>query len=190
MNVVSNDGSSPTRRAPKRRSTNVPATAVLCAVIMCSLTAAAQEPSAPSPDEVPPSAFTHHALYLEVLGAGLIASANYELRPWRPFSGRVGFFWGSGEHGDVYIVPVMAYWLHGQGPSKLEIGAGPTFFISRADVNHYNASLAVGYRYQPNTSGGMARIAWTPLFSLTHRPVDLGRHFLWEHFGFSFGATF
>lgn len=108
-----------------------------------------------------------NALYLELLGAGIVGSINYELRPVHNFSARVGI---APLDADAVHVPVMAFLLLGHGRSLLELGAGTTIQVTGEDRRVF-ITADIGYRYHPDTPGGLFRIAFTPIFTVDDRPV-------------------
>lgn len=129
------------------------------------------------------------AVYLELLGNGVLYTVNYDRRFTDDLTGRVGL----GVFGGV-AVPVMANYLLGEGRGRLELGAGVVLIgASDVDIGEVDpgeeeqdldwlaGTATVGYRYQPASGGFVFRIGLTPLFSL-HGGVP------W--LGVSFGRAF
>ncbi len=182
---------------PPQTMRNPPATSIMARWLACSTLGTlawigafpAHAQGAPVPCAVnEPRSW--HALYVEIAGAGVLGSLNYELRFVRQASVRTGFLWAPDQEHDIYIVPIMGFYLLGHGASKLEMGAGSTLAFGLQRGNHYLASVALGYRYQPDPSGEFFRISWTPLFSLDDKAVVLTRHVELGFWGASVGATF
>jgi hypothetical protein len=114
--------------------------------------------------------------YLEVGGAGLAISANYDARfnktrdGWGYRIGLGGFIAGGNR---VFTVPFQVNYLIGQHSSMLEVGAGTTFLSSTGDnkgktwefdkITGFVATGSIGYRYQPEHKGLNFRIAFVPI---------------------------
>ncbi len=114
--------------------------------------------------------------YLEVGGAGLAISANYDARfnkernGWGYRIGLGGFIAGGNR---VITVPFQVNYLIGQHSSMLEFGAGTTFLSSQGDnkgktwefdkITGFIATGSIGYRYQPEHKGINFRIAFVPI---------------------------
>ena len=115
-------------------------------------------------------------MFLEVGGAGLAISANYDSRfnaernGWGYRVGVGGFVSGGN---NVITVPFQVNYLMGEHSSMLEIGGGTTFLSSRGDnkgktwefdkVTGFIATGSIGYRYQPEHKGLSFRIAFVPI---------------------------
>ncbi len=114
------------------------------------------------------------SVYGEVLGNGLIFSANYDFRfaPKQNGLGMrvgLGFFGGSG--GGILTVPVGLNYLAGKGPHYFEAGFGYTYatFTSSEDFLNGSGSIlvpSVGYRYQALSSGFIGRVYISPLIGI------------------------
>jgi len=111
-----------------------------------------------------------NAVFVELLGQGVLLTANYErmLSTTTPHNValRVGFgywtWWGD----SGVIVPVDASYLLGIN-HKLELGIGYAIITGQASGNNLsNGAFAglIGYRYQPIDGGFIFRIGFTPLF--------------------------
>jgi hypothetical protein len=114
--------------------------------------------------------------YLEVGGAGLAISANYDSRfnktrdGWGYRIGLGGFIAGGN---NVVTVPFQINYLIGEHSSMFEVGAGTTFLSSRGDnkgktwefdkITGFIATGSIGYRYQPEHKGINFRIAFVPI---------------------------
>lgn len=116
-------------------------------------------------------------LFLEVGGAGLAISANYDARFHKERAGwgyRVGVgYFGSGGN-TVFTVPFQVNYLWGGKSSFLELGAGTTFLNSTGTnqgnskwefdkVTGFIGTATIGYRYQPRAKGLNFRIAFVPI---------------------------
>jgi hypothetical protein len=116
-------------------------------------------------------------LYLEVGGAGLAISGNYDARFKKERSGwgyRVGLgYFGSGGN-TVFTIPFQINYLIGEHDSKFELGAGTTFLNSTGTnvgnskwefdkVTGFIGTATIGYRYQPAHKGLNFRIAFVPI---------------------------
>lgn len=116
-------------------------------------------------------------LFLEVGGAGLAISANYDARFHKERAGwgyRVGVgYFGSGGN-TVFTVPFQVNYLLGNKSSFLELGAGTTFLNSTGTnqgnskwefdkVTGFIGTATIGYRYQPKSKGLNFRIAFVPI---------------------------
>jgi hypothetical protein len=135
------------------------------------------------PDELE---FTRHCIYFEGMGQGMLYSINYEYRYFECLSARVGYTsWDipsffifplvMGRTG-IQGFPLMANYLLGGGENFLELGVGAVilnvsfdgrevFFGSDFDgsgaITLYTATL--GFRMQPDESGLLFKVAFTPL---------------------------
>ncbi|MDH3650441.1 MAG: hypothetical protein OEQ53_12215 [Saprospiraceae bacterium] len=114
-----------------------------------------------------------NAFYVELLGNGLLFSANYDLRisQDRKWGARAGIgYIGSIDDGGVVTIPLMANHLLGKDGKYFEVGAGITYLSATADFFDDNVSDIVGtlsfmYRSQPIDSGFMWKIGLTPVLA-------------------------
>ncbi|MBN1620031.1 hypothetical protein JW890_04855 [candidate division WOR-3 bacterium] len=145
--------------------------------------------------------FSKNAVYFEMFGPGILYSLNYEFRPVRPFSLRVGYSSWSMSTFFLFIdgwfrfqaFPVTASYLTGQANHSLEIGGGLVpmhieiegtdfFFGDEIDGSKtiFLGTGIFGYRYQPY-KGAFVRAAITPLFNsnnlLIYGGVSIGYSF-------------
>ncbi|MEO6849641.1 MAG: hypothetical protein ABI203_03685, partial [Mucilaginibacter sp.] len=117
------------------------------------------------------------SVYLEVGGAGLAISGNYDTRFAKARNGwgyRIGLgYFGSGGN-TVFTVPFQVNYLIGEHSHMLEFGAGTTFLNSTGtnvgnskfefdQVTGFIATASIGYRYQPPGKGINIRIAFVPI---------------------------
>ncbi len=113
-----------------------------------------------SPAEAAPGA--QNAVYLEVGGAALSFSVNYERR----LGNRVSLRAGAGSDGTLAAVPVtLSVFVVRSGDHALELGVGATY-LRRASpaVETYTIGTGIlGYRYAPTKGGVNVRVALTPL---------------------------
>lgn len=117
------------------------------------------------------------SLYLEVGGAGLAISANFDSRFNKQRNGwgyRVGLgYFGSGGN-TVFTIPFQINYLVGAHSHMFELGAGTTFLNSTGTnagnskwefdrVTGFIGTATIGYRFQPAHSGINVRVAFTPI---------------------------
>jgi hypothetical protein len=115
--------------------------------------------------------------YVEVGGAGLAISGNYDARFKKERNGwgyrvGVGFFASGGNN--VFTVPFQINYLIGEHSHMLELGAGTTFLNSNGTnvgtskfefdkVTGFIGTATIGYRFQPEHKGINVRIAFVPI---------------------------
>lgn len=128
--------------------------------------------------------FQKNTLYAEIMGSGVVLSANYE----RQLSDEPGFglYIGAGLGGDKPAIPLGAKYLYdigGKRKSFIETGAG--IVLAEEDVwddspipvqkdkNPYKVAFVpcIGYRHH-TPYGLMWRINYTPVFS-SYRNIPL-----------------
>jgi len=114
--------------------------------------------------------------YLQIGGAGLAISANYDARfnaernGWGYTVGIGGF---SQEGNSVITVPFQINYLMGEHSSMLQVGGGATFLHSTGNntgktwsfdrITGFVATGSVGYRYQPEHKGISFKIEFVPI---------------------------
>lgn len=133
-------------------------------------------PASLSAQETPePVPGARNAVYLELLGNGLIYSFNYERR----ITPAAGVRAGIGGFGTAGAVPVMFTYLLGGTRHHLDLGVGPLLVFGPDAVEDEQGNLiedpatsaallgtgTFGYRFQPDDGGFVFRIGLTPLFS-------------------------
>ncbi len=110
------------------------------------------------------------AAYVEVLGAGLLLSLNYDRRLDEQYGIRIGGIPGSRS----YWVFVQGYMLSsGTRSHHLELGAGLGVMVWQLNLFGYTSDPSpivyvpfnVGYRLQPADGGFLFRIGFTPLLA-------------------------
>lgn len=130
-----------------------------------------------------------NAMYLELLGNGILYSVNYERALLDNVTARVGFSYFSigasgadanGQQSSAKIslitAPVMANYLVGGKNHNLELGAGALVVYASGESSGGGASASaegvgiagtatVGYRYQPIDGGFMFKAGFTPLIT-------------------------
>lgn len=116
---------------------------------------------------------TKNAFFVELLGNGLLFSANYDIRissdgKWGARAG-IGYI-GSIDDGGVITIPIMANHLLGKDGKYFEVGAGITYLSATADFIDENPSDIIGtlsfmYRSQPVDGGFMWKIGLTPILA-------------------------
>lgn len=114
--------------------------------------------------------------YLQIGGAGLAISANYDARfneernGWGYTVGIGGF---AAEGNSVITVPFQVNYLIGEHASMLQVGGGATFLHSTGNntgktwsfdkITGFVATGSVGYRYQPEQKGISFKIEFVPI---------------------------
>ncbi|HEX8696164.1 MAG TPA: hypothetical protein VF746_27350 [Longimicrobium sp.] len=171
--------------------------AALALALAASLPLAAR-PAAAQEEVQPPLA--RNAVYVELLGSGLLYSINYDRLITPSVAGRVGFMFvraedDSGDSGTIAIAPITASKLWGNGSSHFETGVGlavatADFDFGELDDFDEDADLSsttvygtgvLGYRYQRPGGGFLFRVGLTPIFTTN----DFA-----PWFGLSFGYAF
>ncbi|MGB9771819.1 MAG: hypothetical protein ACPLX7_07565 [Candidatus Kapaibacteriota bacterium] len=111
--------------------------------------------------------FKKFAIYLELLGQGLLISLNLEYRFDKHFAFRIGaahFIFGVGYPLSLYFISDPQSNHHfecGVGLTLVQIGPLP-LFGSTATARSVVPCLALGYRYQPKNGGLLFRATFTP----------------------------
>lgn len=117
------------------------------------------------------------AFYVELLGNGLIFSANYDMRFNKSVDGSglggrlgIGYVGGGDAGGSVVTVPVMVNYLLGKDGKYFEIGGGVTYVAGSADFGDGFEDTVIGtlsfqYRRQPVDGGFMWKIGFTPILA-------------------------
>jgi hypothetical protein len=132
--------------------------------------------------------------YLQIGGAGLAISANYDSRfnaernGWGYTVGIGGF---SSEGNSVITVPFQINYLIGEHSSMLQVGGGATFLHSTGNntgktwsfdkITGFVATGSFGYRYQPEKKGLSFKVEFVPIL-YTEGIIPAG--------GISIGYTF
>lgn len=131
-------------------------------------------------------------VYLEVGGAGIIYSINYDGRFGKYENGlgmRIGIG-GAAYSGDGYIaIPVQLNYLFGNKGQYFEVGAGATyasitdlFTDNSSSSNSLLGTITLGFRKQPFGKQGLTwRVAFTPF---------IGEGGFWPSGGASIGYRF
>ncbi|MBV8389022.1 MAG: hypothetical protein JO080_04405 [Mucilaginibacter sp.] len=116
--------------------------------------------------------------YLQIGGAGLAISANYDARfnaernGWGYTVGIGGF---SAEGNSVITVPFQINYLIGEHSSMIQVGGGTTFLRSRGNntgktwsfdkITGFVATGSFGYRYQPEHKGISFKVEFVPIMT-------------------------
>ncbi len=152
---------------------------------------AAQLP--PPPETNPPPVVqaevrdSNNALFVELLGSGVLYSVNYE-RFIGDFSVRLGASYlpftgqSSGGSGNTIVIPLTAGYLGLHlGSHCLDLGLGPILVITSGEISgtttattlsgsstgaNIGGTAIIGYRYAPLHGGFMFRVAFTPIFGV------------------------
>ena len=110
--------------------------------------------------------------FVELLGNGLLFSANFDTRVVNNFGIRVGAgYVGATESngGGILTVPVMGNVLLGKNGSYFEVGAGATYVSGTGSLFDIGSSvvgtLSFMYRKQPVDGGFMWKIGLTPFIA-------------------------
>jgi hypothetical protein len=116
-----------------------------------------------------------NAFFVELLGNGLLFSANYDVRVANKFGVRagIGYFGSTDGDGGILTVPAMGNFLLGKNGRYFEVGAGITFVkISGTDdifdtdkSSSVFGTLSFMYRRQPVDGGFMWKIGLTPILA-------------------------
>lgn len=153
---------------------------LLFMVLMCGLLSPATENAVAQEER---SDFARSAIYVEVLGQGILYSVNYDHRISQHFSLRAGY-----SHWSMPFVfidkltftgfPIMLNYLTGEGTGHLELGIGlmPTtvslhgrewFFGTQQEASGsiVLGTATIGYRSQSQDGGFVFRIGVTPIFT-------------------------
>ncbi len=146
--------------------------------------------------------FARNSVFVELGGNALLYSVNYDHKFFDHASARIGAMYFSVSADDpnslngrvsVFLAPIMANYLVGDGNSRLELGAGLVVAGASGSGTVDNEQLdefrgggvgftsTVGYRLQPRDGGFLFRIGFTPI-------IAPGTFIPW--FGLSFGASF
>jgi len=115
-----------------------------------------------------------NAFYVELLGNGLIFSANYDMRFNKEsvagLGARLGVGYVGGDEASVFTVPIMANYLLGKDGKYLEVGAGITYVAGSTNFGDGLDDGVIGtmsfqYRKQPVDGGFMWKIGFTPVLA-------------------------
>ncbi len=117
-------------------------------------------------------AMTKNAFFVELLGNGLIFSANYDVRLKGNLGARagIGYLGGGKNAGGILTVPVMGNLLLGKNGKYFEVGLGATYIAGTGEIFDDQLSSVVGtasfmYRRQPVDGGVMWKIGITPFLA-------------------------
>lgn len=137
-------------------------------------------------------------VFVEILGQGLLFSANYDTRFGNRrdgLGGRAGIGYIGADGSSVTTVPVSLNYLLGKGKNFFEIGLGATFASAKVGDsfifddedgssrgNGVIGTMSFSYRLQPVDSGFAFRAGFTPVFNKNN--------FIPYYFGLSLGYTF
>ena len=135
----------------------------LCAMFVCTTKTEA-------------NAQAKNAFYVELLGNGLLFSANYDFRfsETTSWGGRAGIGYIGVSDGDdgggIVTIPVMVNNLLGKDGKYFEVGAGFTYVAGTGELGDEELSDVVGtlsfkYRRQPVDGGFMWHVGITPVFT-------------------------
>lgn len=139
-----------------------------------------------------------NAVYIELLGQGVLYSVNYDYRISDNIAFRAGFtFWGINffDKNTLTGFPIMVNYLSGKNKGHLEAGIGfmPLMMVTEGNAGWFSweeeqkkdseleviGNINLGYRYQPRTGGFVFRINFTPLIGPTVIP--------WAGMSFGYG---
>ncbi len=134
----------------------------------------------PAPSPVVLETPVKHAIYIELLGNGLVYSVNYDHKFGTDWSGRIGVGFAAGDSDWFGTMPILVNYLLGEGNTRLELGAG-VLLGGGSDSGDSDSdvfgTLTVAYRKE-TANGTFFKAAFTPIFD--------GHGFL-PWFGISFG---
>lgn len=130
-------------------------------------------------------------VYVELLGQGILLSANYDTRfsnKRNGIGGRIGIGYIAGGGDNVTTIPIGLNYLLGKGKSFFEIGLGVTYFSGKLNddifdlkFKNFVGTTSFSYRLQPVNSGFSFRGGLTPIF---------GSGYFYPFYGLSLGYTF
>ncbi len=111
-----------------------------------------------------------NAVYIEILGQGILYSFNYERELAPSYFLRVGFERVNDQGGlvkiDLTAFPIVIDYLAGNGADHLELGVGVMPVLGAGWGNSNVVGTAtIGYRLQPWLGFGLFRLSFTPLFT-------------------------
>lgn len=127
--------------------------------------------------KTPANAKPARSLFVEIGGAGVGFTFNYDQRFKKQNNGwgfRAGIGGSTDAVSDVTIVPFQLNYLHGNGQSYFETGAGVTYLSGRKngtfllmgdDATTVAGTFTFAYRWQPVAGGVIFRGSFDPLFS-------------------------
>jgi hypothetical protein len=114
--------------------------------------------------------------YLQIGGAGLAISANYDARfnaERNGFGYTVGIGGFSSQGNSVITIPFQINYLIGEHSSMLQVGGGATFLHSTGNntgktwsfdkITGFVATGSFGYRYQPEQKGISFKVEFVPI---------------------------
>ncbi len=139
-----------------------------------SCTAVAQSPT------------SRNSIYVELLGNGLLYSANYDHLFTEAIGMRVGVGYFPYHEVRLGAFPLMGYYLIGSGRHKFEVGLGICVILQREGQgfawmsapddevrgNTVLGTATLGYRYQPADGGFVFRAGVTPFFGNFRREIS------------------
>lgn len=130
-----------------------------------------------------PARTAHNAVYIELLGNGVLYSMNYDRMVTDDISVRVGLMYlsVSASSGDasakasLAFIPVVGNYLLGKGDHKFELGLGALLVYASASSGTSDdfvsgsgggvgGTAVIGYRYAPHDGGFVFRGGFTPVF--------------------------
>lgn len=124
--------------------------------------------SADSATPADPAETPTQAAYLELLGNGLLVSANYEVIIDGLITARIGgWCYDGADMACPTVAPIMVGYLLGTGSHRIELGAGALVVWNRPLQGwSVGQTATVAWRYQPQRAGLMWKVGWTPIFAL------------------------
>lgn len=116
-------------------------------------------------------------VYLEGMGAGIFATANFDMRFKKDAREGLGFRAGIGNSSiaideSITTIPVGINYVYGKKRSALLLGANAAFGLydipkgeQDGNYSHFVPSLEIGYRFRPMTRGVAFQVTYNPLFN-------------------------
>jgi hypothetical protein len=161
---------------------------VFAVICVTSLASRAQD-QAPVGTERPDIITAPNAIYVELLGSGLLYSINYDRLITDYLGARIGIGYVPDGSLSLTTIPItVSLFPFGASSSKLEIGAGVvqaslgnTKVGSTTGGTYLGYVGILGYRLEPRDGGFLFRFAFTPFI--------LNGHFQ-PYLGVSFGLAF
>ncbi|MEZ4910153.1 MAG: hypothetical protein R2774_04750 [Saprospiraceae bacterium] len=148
-------------------------TSLICSVMLFSPSQIEAQRSRTSSVAVSNFEGPRNTFFVELLGNGLIFSANYDIRLVNKFGARFGLGYIGADGSGILTIPVMGNFLLGNNGKYFEVGGGICYLSGTGEVFDFDDNSAVlgtlsfMYRSQPINGGFMWKIGLTPLFNST-----------------------
>jgi hypothetical protein len=155
---------------------------VILLVVVCVSSVRAQDQGAVGTARPEAGITAPNAIYVELLGSGLIYSINYDRLFTDYFGARIGIGYLPDGSLSLTTIPITAsFFPFGASSSKLEIGAGVvqaslgSTKVGKTTGGTYLGYVGIlGYRFEPRDGGFLFRFAFTPFILNGHFQPYLG----------------